>query len=322
MADRGFFAEDEVPPLRYLQDLHDRVKTSISKSCTPNTNPFRSPDPRQVLDSDGDRDSATDYPALPRGRRHQRRSLPQVPERPRSQGYAKPPRFNGRNMGWDEFISQFQAVAQINRWEDPELGQHLFVNLEGEARSYVVGLRLPTWDYFTLVTKLEGWFGSAFRKEAFRHQLQNRRRDPKEPATSYVADIGRLVSQAYPGVPDDILREFSIKYIIEGLPDGDLKHELVMHSPESIEATVRLIERFENSVRKTRPLVRAVAKDEGKEIKELLEKILHMLERKEPEQNSKHKPSGKEEKTCYGCGEVGHFKNKCPLTNQKKPGNQ
>ena len=38
--------------------------------------------------------------------------------------------------------------------------------LDGEARSFVVGLRLPRMDYHILVRKLEGWFGSDSRKES------------------------------------------------------------------------------------------------------------------------------------------------------------
>ena len=60
---------------------------------------------------------------------------------------------------------QFETCA-INGWREPEIGQHLFVSLEGEARSYVVGQRLPC-DYGILVQRLESWFGSVGRKKSY-----------------------------------------------------------------------------------------------------------------------------------------------------------
>ena len=79
----------------------------------------------------------------------------------RSHSYAKPPRFDGKDMSWDEFILQFSTVASINGWGEHEMGQQLFVNLEGDARSFVVGLRLPRMDYQTLVSEIRGvvWVG-------------------------------------------------------------------------------------------------------------------------------------------------------------------
>ena len=64
---------------------------------------------------------------------------------------------------------QFNACAAINGWAGPEIGPQLFVNLEGEARSFILGLGLQTLDYHVLVEKMEGWFGSSGIR------LQNRR---------------------------------------------------------------------------------------------------------------------------------------------------
>ena len=151
------------------------------------------------------------------------RGRPVPPARPyrRNPRYAKPPRFDGVTISWDEFMMQFETCAAINGWREPEIGQHLFVSLEGEARSYVVGLRLPRLDYGVLVQRLESWFGSVDGKESFRSKLQGRRRNPGEAATSYVSEIGCLVARAFSGYPEDILRELTLKALLDGLPEGD-----------------------------------------------------------------------------------------------------
>ena len=115
-----------------------------------------------------------------------------------------------------------------------------FVSLQGEARNYVVGLRLPRLDYHILVQRLESWFGSADRKESFRSKLQGRRRGAREAATSS-SEIGCLVARAFPGYPEDVLRELTLKSLLDGLPEGDLKHEIQMLNLQSVEVAVRMI---------------------------------------------------------------------------------
>ena len=52
--------------------------------------------------------------------------------------WAKPPTFDGINMSWEEFIMPFNACATINGWTGSKIGPRMFLNLEGEARSFIV----------------------------------------------------------------------------------------------------------------------------------------------------------------------------------------
>ena len=322
--DRQRFWEEEQDdtPRRagYMDSVRSRLRDAFSSvaggyGTSPATERDRAD---EYPDEGGDRFEDV-RPREPAARFGEGRGAP-VPHRSSSH-FAKPPRFDGNSISWDEFIMQFETCADINGWHEVEMGQHLFVNLEGEARSFIVSLRLPRLEYQVLVRKLEGWFGSVDRQESFRSQLQNRRRQQGEAATSYASDMGCLVARAYPGYPEEILRQMTLKALLDGLPEGDLKHEIQMLNPQSVETAVRLIERWENSSRKGRPQVRAVGEEKPTEQGDqgaLLSKILEMLMSlgAKPAREPKKRFTGK----CYGCGEEGHFKYNCPQ-GQGKQGN-
>ena len=164
---------------------------------------------------------------------------------------------------------QFETCAAINGWRDPEIGQHL----------------------------------------QYRSKLQGRKRNPGEAATSYASEIGCLVARAFPGYPEDILRELTLKALLDGLPEGELKHEVQMHNPQTVEVAVRLIERFENSSKKVRSQVRMVGEESVAtigELKVLLVQILEMLKKMETGKKSKKPP------VCYKCGKEVHYRSQCP----------
>ena len=317
-SNREGMGEDEFfdtprPSGGYLDSVRSRLRGAFS-AVRPNYGSPALADAREEDPLDMAAGRSSDEDEEERGARGQ--PMPPARPRPRSSGYAKPPRFDGVTISWDEFIMQFETCAAINGWREPEIGQHLFVSLEGEARSYVVGLRLPRLDYRILVQRLESWFGSVDRKESFRSKLQGRRRNPGEAATSYASEIGCLVARAFPGYPEDILRELTLKALLDGLPEGDLKHEIQMHNPQTVEVAVRLIERFENSSKKVRPQVRMVGEESavaGGDLRVLMVQILEMLKRMEPGSR------GKKTVVCFKCGEEGHYKFQCPTL--QKQGN-
>ena len=59
--------------------------------------------------------------------------------------WAKPPTFDGVNMGWEEFIMQFNACATINGWVGPEIGLRMFLNLEGRQEVLFWDLGFKLW---------------------------------------------------------------------------------------------------------------------------------------------------------------------------------
>ena len=181
--------------------------------------------------------------------------------------------------------------------------------------SFVVGLRLQGMDYHILVRKLEGWFGSASRKQSYQNQLQSPQRLPREPATSYASEVRRLVSRAYQGYPEEILRELTLRAILDGLPDGDLKLEVGMHGPQDVESTVRLIQRWDNLQKVGARSKSQAITDQDNQVK-MLEEILKLLKQLRV---TKPKYLVRQGMKYFKYGEEGHFKKDCP--NKPQSGN-
>ena len=166
--------------------------------------------------------------------------------------WAKPLTFNGVNMCWEEFIMQFNTCATINGWAGPEIGPRVFLNLEGEARSFIVGLQ--TLDYHVLAEKMESWFGS------FGNHLRNHKWHNRETASSYASDIQWLVERVFLGCPEDVQQKLALRTLLDGLFEGDLKYTRQLHDPQSIEEAVMLMEWWDRASKEAGAPVRLLGR--------------------------------------------------------------
>lgn len=88
----------------------------------------------------------------------------------------KPQNYDG-NEDFEEYLSQFEIIAQINNWDHVEKALYLAGCLGGGARSVLVELSpLERRDFDTLVNMLNVRDGSIQRSEMFRARLQTRDR--------------------------------------------------------------------------------------------------------------------------------------------------
>lgn len=112
---------------------------------------------------------------------------------------AKPRVFDG-NENFDDYLSQFEIVADLNYWDYRtkcrQLAGHLAKNACGMLEKLGPAQRR---DYDTLVAAVKRRFGAMERSEMFRAKLKTRVKGNHESISELAQAIKKLTRQAYPG---------------------------------------------------------------------------------------------------------------------------
>ena len=125
--------------------------------------------------------------------------------------WAKPPTFDGITMSWEEFIMQFNACATINGWTGSEIAPCMFLNLEGEARRFIVGLGV-------LVEKMVGLVHLGTGCGIVDGIME--RQHPPMPLIFSGWWKGHFQG------PEDVQQKLALRTLLDSLFEGDLKHTL------------------------------------------------------------------------------------------------
>ena len=190
------------------------------------------------------------------------------PSLDRSQCKIKPQNYNGAT-DFDEFLSQFEIVSELNGWLYREKSLYLASCLTGDARSLFSELDYEgKRDYSTLVAKLAGRFGSENRSEIFRTQLKSRARNKGESIPELAQAVKKLVRQAYPGVSKDVIEILSIDHFIDALSDSDIRLRVREFCPKTLadaERTALRLESHKIADRQRSRLVGQIESNSGKD---------------------------------------------------------
>ncbi|CAG2191409.1 unnamed protein product [Mytilus edulis] len=157
----------------------------------------------------------------------------------------KPPPFDGTE-DWEEYVSQFEILADLNKWEIHSKGLYLASSLKGSARAVLSDLnQVERRDYDKLRMALARTFGSEFKSEMYRAQLQCRFRKRDESISELATSIMKLTRQAYPKANTGLLDTLSVDYFIDALDDPDVRIRLRQTQPENITHAETLAIRLE-----------------------------------------------------------------------------
>ena len=134
--------------------------------------------------------------------------------------YIKPPRFDGKGC-IEAHITQFNIVANRNKWTEEEKVDFMKIFLSGEASGILKDIKEDV-SFDELVQRLKARYGSLDQVEAYRVQLKSRRRRRGESLSDLMKDIRRLFMLAYPG-PSNYLSDITAKdAFIDALDDREL----------------------------------------------------------------------------------------------------
>ena len=158
---------------------------------------------------------------------------------------AKPRVFDG-NEDFGDYLSQFEMVSDLNKWDYHTKSLQLASVLAGPAVG-ILGELTPTQrrDFDTLVKAMNTRFGSVERSELFRAQLKVLRKGKDESLSQLAQSVKKLTRQAYPNADQAMLDVLSLDYFIDALPNADIRLRIRESRPNNITAAETLAIRLE-----------------------------------------------------------------------------
>ena len=158
---------------------------------------------------------------------------------PPTRARANPRLYDGKTT-WREYHSHFQRVSRVNGWSDAQKMDFLWINLTGEALSYVENLTPEqTSSYAGLCQVLEGRFGDQQLSEVFKSELRSRRRKNGESLPALAQEISRLVQRAYPEIGRPGVEELAVEKFREALPDHGQRMAVFQSKAKTLDQAVK-----------------------------------------------------------------------------------
>ena len=115
-----------------------------------------------------------------------------------AKGHAKPRTFDG-NEDFNDYLSQFEIIADINKWDYHTKSLQLAGKLAVQACVILGELgEFERRDYDSLVNALRMRFGSLELSEMFRARLKARTKGTNESFSEFAQALKKLTRQAYP----------------------------------------------------------------------------------------------------------------------------
>ena len=140
-----------------------------------------------------------------------------------------PPTFDGTSS-WENFICQFERIAQYYGWTEFDMCRHLMVNLDGHAGLYYDSLSLDDKNsYCRLKNALVHRFGETVSSDLAMQQFYSRFRHNGESIREYAWNLQNLIENAMPGQYNDTIMYMLANQFIVGLGDRKCSEYLQLH---------------------------------------------------------------------------------------------
>ncbi|KAL5004068.1 hypothetical protein ScPMuIL_017524, partial [Solemya velum] len=157
----------------------------------------------------------------------------------------KPQTYNGLE-DWDEYLTQFNILSDLNGWSYYHKSLYLASSLTGSARSLLNELdERKRRDFDCLVVALNNRFGSDNKAEIFRSTLQNRVRGKDESLPELAQSIRMMTRKAYSRATSEVIDVIALDYFIDAIPDMDIRMRLREVGPKNIDGAVQVAVRLE-----------------------------------------------------------------------------
>lgn len=275
--------------------------------------------------------SSTTHPTLRRQEEMPYNWNPRSPQKPK----IIPDRYDGSGP-WRDFKAHFESCAFINDWSQEEKAQFLAVSLKGAAQM-VIGDLPQRPSYAALMEMLEGRFGPGKRCEVYLAELRNRTRKPNESLQELAQSIRRTSALAYPDLTYDAQERLAKTHFIDAIDDREVRVAIFQGHPRDLDSAVKLALEIESYLQADR--MRGGVKPKYRQVNTLgtdkvrdsnstqpdvasLKREIEELRKELWKQRNQQTNEPPKAIFCYGCGEPGHIRRRCPRIPQAQSGNE
>ena len=153
------------------------------------------------------------------------------------------PFFAGKSE-WRVFCFQFERMSRRFQWDEEVTLDRLVSTLREDALEQLAEETAEVRASLSLlVALLDHRFGDRTLPETYRASLQTLQKQPRESLEEYATRVRRMVSQAYPGIPNTrLLEDMTIEHLVSGLADHNLMYDVLTKKPQTVVAAMDLIQ--------------------------------------------------------------------------------
>ena len=239
--------------------------------------------------------------------------------------------FDGKG-DWMEYLTHFNAVAELNGWDTEDKKQYLAVCLRGQACNILLSILTEyKRNYHCFVDALTKRFNPGDKTDLFRIQLRNIFRQNQESLPQLAQVIRNLAAKAYPDAKGALLEILSKDHFLDALDDPDMTFKVFQSKTSTLDEAVGIAVELEafKQAEKHRPgggwrkNVREIEIGEktqfgDKESKEgylesAIEKLTQVMDEMKRDIGTLKggRSNWSEPMRCWNCGELGHSRKGC-----------
>jgi len=152
-------------------------------------------------------------------------------------------RYNGREP-IAEYLLQYELTARRNGWSEQEKALNLLCALDGPARNLLAEVDIDTASYATVTHLLTKRFGPVLLPEVHEQALNEVKLSRNQSIRELTAEVTRLCKLAYPELDENARERFSIKALINAIPDKDATFYVREKEPRDLDEVCVFYERY------------------------------------------------------------------------------
>ena len=151
-----------------------------------------------------------------------------------------PEPFNGEPDEWNEWVTHFENVAVVNKWETGEEKlKWLRVRLTGKAQTPFMKLpEAARGNYGECIKALQKRFAPDSRRELYVAELNTRKKRRDEDWASFGDALRVLSDRAYPDLEDKAKERLSLNQYLSQIEDSQVAFGVKQKRPSNVEEAV------------------------------------------------------------------------------------